>query len=56
MLPPELAEQVLEGVEGFPISLEEAKGFREGLMKERRAFVGDVESVFADSTFNFCEH
>lgn len=56
MLPPELAEQVLEGVDGFPINLEEAKGIREGLMEERRAFVEDVESEFAESTFNFCEH
>ncbi|KAI5274727.1 hypothetical protein E4T47_02222 [Aureobasidium subglaciale] len=56
VLPPELRHQVLTDVGDFPISLEEAKVVREELMNERRAFVKDVNVMYASDEFSFCEH
>lgn len=38
-LPPELYERVVDAVDDFPISLDDAKEIREDLMEERKAFV-----------------
>lgn len=43
-------------VGGFPISLEEAKKVRNESMDERRAFVTDVNEIYEEDTFSFCEH
>ncbi|KAI5251156.1 hypothetical protein E4T42_04501 [Aureobasidium subglaciale] len=56
VLPPELRHQVMTDVGDFPISLEEAKVVREELMNERRAFVKDVNAMYASDEFSFCEH
>lgn len=55
-LPPELMAQVVDGVDDFPISLEEAKEVREQLMEERKAFVEEVDQEMQYETFSFCEH
>ncbi|KAI4847235.1 hypothetical protein E4T44_04624, partial [Aureobasidium sp. EXF-8845] len=55
-LPPELRNQVMTDVGDFPISLEEAKGLRQELMDERRAFVEDVNNLLESEDFSFCEH
>jgi hypothetical protein len=55
-LPPELRHQVMTDVGDFPISLEEAKGLRQELMDERRAFVEDVNNLLESEDFSFCEH
>ena len=39
-LPPELMAQVVDGVDDFPISLEEAKEIREQLIGERQKILG----------------
>ena len=57
MLPAELEEKVVEGVDGgVPMSLEEAKEIRLRLMEERKAFVEEVDTDFQNYTFSFCEH
>lgn len=55
-LPPELMAQVVDGVDDFPISLEEAKEIREQLMEERKVFVEEVNEEMQCETFSFCEH
>lgn len=55
-LPAELMQYVVDDVEGFPISLEEAKNLRETLMDERKAFVQDVNQEYENEEFSFCEH
>jgi len=52
----EVKEMVFEGVEEWPIGLEEAKMAREKLMEERSVFVGVHEEAFESTTFNLCEH
>ena len=48
----ELMQFVVNDVDDFPISLEEAKKVREELM-ERRAFVEDVNVEYESEEFNF---
>ncbi len=55
-LPKELLDQVVEDVEDFPISLEEAKEIRLELMEERKVYVDKVNEKIQASTFFFCEH
>ncbi|KAF9520691.1 hypothetical protein BS47DRAFT_1286740 [Hydnum rufescens UP504] len=55
-LPLELQDQVFNEVEGFPISLEEAKEQRLELMEERKRFVFSHEQSFEGSYFSLCEH
>lgn len=55
-MPKEIVDQVIEDVEDFPISLEEAKEFRLKLMEERRVYVEEVNEDIQSSNFNFCEH
>lgn len=55
-LPKEIVDHIVEDVEDFPISLEEAKEFRLKLMEERKVYVGEVNEKIQASTFYFCEH
>ena len=55
-LPNELVDKVVEDVEDFPISLEEAKKLRLQLMEERKVYVDEVNEDIQSHTFNFCEH
>lgn len=55
-LPAELQDNVFEGVEEFPISLEEAKALRLELMEERKNFVITHDETFQEYTFSLCEH
>ncbi|KAF5314643.1 hypothetical protein D9611_007124 [Ephemerocybe angulata] len=56
-LPVELRDQVFEGVEGFPISLSEAKEMRKELMEERKNFVADQAYLLEQNNgFSLCEH
>jgi hypothetical protein len=52
-LPMELMQFVVNDVDDFPISLEEAKKVREELMEEERAFVEDVNAEYESEEFNF---
>ncbi|KAK2801192.1 hypothetical protein FQN51_005507 [Onygenales sp. PD_10] len=64
-LPVELQEMVLDevvgdgngdGQGGFPMTMDEARGFRGELMAERSNFVEDQTGAFMSCTFNLCEH
>ncbi|KAI9742088.1 MAG: hypothetical protein M1834_000478 [Cirrosporium novae-zelandiae] len=55
-LPEELKQQVISDVEDFPISLEQAKRFREELMEERSRFVESQTNKYLNETFSLCEH
>lgn len=46
----------MDGVDDFPIGLDEAKVIREELMDERRDFRKYVQEEFEDNSFDFCEH
>ena len=55
-MPNEVVDQIVDDVDDFPISLEEAKELRLELMEERKVFVEDVDNEIQSSTFFFCEH
>ncbi|KAF9692477.1 hypothetical protein EKO04_009621 [Ascochyta lentis] len=55
-LPAELVEMIAEGVEDFPIGLEEAKAIRQELMVERGKMNEIVDREMWDENFSFCEH
>lgn len=55
-LPAELQDEVIEGVDDFPISMEEAKKARRQLMDERSDFVMDQTEAFTWGRFKLCEH
>jgi hypothetical protein len=56
-LPAELREKVFGEVDGFPITLGEAKEIRLDLMKERGKFVMQYhDEVQRVNSFNLCEH
>ncbi|KAJ2912666.1 hypothetical protein MD484_g7746, partial [Candolleomyces efflorescens] len=55
-LPVEVQDQVFDQVDGFPISLEEAKELRLELMEERKTFVLANEKLLDNRTFSLCEH
>ena len=55
-LPTELYQEVVNHVEDFPVSLEDAKNLRLELMEERKAFVVRHDQMFAEETFSLCEH
>lgn len=55
-MPKEIVDQVVEDVEDFPISLEEAKELRLELMEERKVYVEEVNKDIQSLTFFFCEH
>ena len=55
-LPVELQDVVFDAIDGFPITLEEAKGLRCELMKERKWFVVVHGEAFEEREFSLCEH
>ncbi|KAJ2912992.1 hypothetical protein MD484_g7417, partial [Candolleomyces efflorescens] len=56
-LPLELRDQVFEGVEEFPITLDDAKNIRLELMEERKRFVlNHTSAVNQMNEFSLCEH
>ena len=55
-LPNEIVDHIMEDVDEFPISLEEAKELRLKLIEERKAYVEDVNKKMQEETFSFCEH
>ncbi len=56
-LSPELRKKVFDYVDGFPISLEEAKEVRLDLMDERKAYAtAHTSTAFEGNSFNLCEH
>jgi hypothetical protein len=56
-LPMEVADNIVDKVDGFPIGLEEAKSLRLELMEERSATQAVMEQTFMEEDyFNFCEH
>ena len=55
-IPQEVVDQIVDDVDDFPISLEEAKELRLELMEERKVFVDEVDRDIQSSTFFFCEH
>ncbi|KAL3425436.1 hypothetical protein PVAG01_02227 [Phlyctema vagabunda] len=52
----ELQDQIIENVDDFPISLDEAKNLREDLMDERRTFVVNTNDHYESFSFSLCEH
>ncbi|KAK3654141.1 hypothetical protein LTR56_004195 [Elasticomyces elasticus] len=55
-LPVELFDQIIDVVDDFPISWEEACEAREALMAERGRISDEFNEKLAQSTFFFCEH
>ncbi|KAK5715592.1 hypothetical protein LTR15_010237 [Elasticomyces elasticus] len=55
-LPVELFDQIIDVVDDFPISWEEACETREALMAERGRISDEFNEKLAQSTFYFCEH
>lgn len=56
LLPREVRDIVFEGVDEFPIGLEEAKEMRLELMEERKAFALDLVAGLEEERFSLCEH
>lgn len=56
ILPREVWDLVFEGVDEFPIGLEEAKEMRLELMEERNAHALDLSAVLEEEIFFLCEH
>ncbi|KAG8925533.1 hypothetical protein FRC02_009612 [Tulasnella sp. 418] len=54
-LPVELLDMISHGVT-TTMTEEEAKKYREELMDERTAFVGEQDAKFFEAEFNMCEH
>ncbi|KIJ50412.1 hypothetical protein M422DRAFT_59118 [Sphaerobolus stellatus SS14] len=55
-LPQELRDEVIKGVEDFPISLQEAEEFRRELMDERKVYAVKQHAEFEYDEFSLCEH
>lgn len=55
-LSPEIRDKVFEGVDDFPISMEEAKEIRLKLMEERKKYVVQRVHAFEQQEFSLCEH
>ncbi|TFK62408.1 hypothetical protein BDN72DRAFT_932523 [Pluteus cervinus] len=55
-IPLELQEHILNGVEDFPLSMEEARELRLELMDERSSFQTTQEAVFSGNDFSLCQH
>ncbi|RXW15007.1 hypothetical protein EST38_g10850 [Candolleomyces aberdarensis] len=55
-LPAELQKIVFDDVDDFPISMDEAKEYREQLMDERKKFVLEHQREFAAHSISLCEH
>ncbi|KAG7091946.1 hypothetical protein E1B28_008336 [Marasmius oreades] len=55
-LPVELMYSVIDIVDGWPLSIKEAKEVRKDLMRERSAFVERLNDDYQNQVFSFCEH
>ncbi|KAG6909613.1 hypothetical protein DXG01_016395 [Tephrocybe rancida] len=55
-LPAEIKEHIIQDVEDFPITLEEAKGMRLKLMDERSVFILEQDAAFHAQEISLCEH
>ena len=55
-LPGEVRDMIVERVDEFPISLDEAKKLREELMAERTDWGRAQNEMFIEQTFSLCEH
>lgn len=55
-LPVELFENIINFVEDFPISWEDALEIRERLMEERGRIADEVNEAMEENMFSFCEH
>ncbi|TFK36202.1 hypothetical protein BDQ12DRAFT_725247 [Crucibulum laeve] len=55
-LPVEVQQLVVDAVDEFPISMQEAKQLREKLMAERKVFATDHSREFSSLNFSLCEH
>ncbi|CAK7203856.1 hypothetical protein SEUCBS139899_006605 [Sporothrix eucalyptigena] len=55
-LPNELFSHVIDLVDSFPMSWDQAFAIREDLMKERSALTQQQEDEINEHTFSFCEH
>lgn len=55
-LPVRLKRDILDHVEDFPISMDDAKALSLELMDERKAFVEAHDEVGSYWNFNLCEH
>lgn len=47
---------ILKDANDIPITMEEAKQYREELMEERRAVQDEHSKVFEIGNFSLCEH
>jgi hypothetical protein len=55
-LPPELQDMVKGEFDAYPITMEEAKGYRKELMEERSTRLEEQNEKFEMDHFNLCEH
>ncbi|KAG6909615.1 hypothetical protein DXG01_016397 [Tephrocybe rancida] len=55
-LPAEIREHVIQDVEDYPISLDDAKALRLKIMEERSAFVVEQVAAFNSYKISLCEH
>ncbi|KAI0875172.1 hypothetical protein GGS24DRAFT_500123 [Hypoxylon argillaceum] len=55
-LPIEIFELIIESVDGFPMSWEQALATRKALMSERSWIVEGYDDQMKKNTYNFCEH
>jgi Protein of unknown function (DUF4246) len=55
-LPNEMQNEIMDHVEEFPISMDEAKQLRIELMEERKSFVLRQDGHFHLDIFSLCEH
>ncbi|KAG6807907.1 hypothetical protein H0H92_006026 [Tricholoma furcatifolium] len=55
-LPVEVQDHIIQEVDEFPISMDEAKALRLKLMGERAVFVKYYDDAFHQHTFSLCEH
>ncbi|KAJ8131740.1 hypothetical protein O1611_g1883 [Lasiodiplodia mahajangana] len=55
-LPTEIFELIIEAVDGFPMSWDDALAIRETLMRERSWVTEAFDQEMEQNTYNFCEH
>jgi hypothetical protein len=55
MLPKEIVSNIVHSME-FPLSMEQAKAYREQLMAERKTFVEENNETVFSREFSLCEH
>lgn len=55
-LPAELQNMVVDNLDGFPITMDEAKQYRLELMEERSVVSQEQKQVFEEGSFSLCEH